>query len=100
MDANIGKVTLNKDAPSDVDKIIKEIKDIPLPIASRDWLYKYMEDRGYSIGLRLWMGSNLVPDGHGKLKWGFNIQGADGEQPPTQAAAALLTGVCSACAHV
>ncbi|KAL3139070.1 hypothetical protein ABBQ32_005867 [Trebouxia sp. C0010 RCD-2024] len=77
LDANIGKVTLNKDAPSDVDKIIKEIKDIPLPIASRDWLYKYMEDRGYSIGLRLWMGSNLIPDGHGKLKWGFNIQGAD-----------------------
>lgn len=80
MDANIGKVTLNKDAPSDVDKIIKEIKDIPLPVASREWLYNYMEDRGYSIGLRLWMGSNLIPDGHGKLKWGFNIQGADGEK--------------------
>lgn len=84
LDANIGKVTLNKDAPSDVDKIIKEIKDIPLPIASREWLYNYMEDRGYSIGLRLWMGSNLIPDGHGKLKWGFNIQGADGEQQHTE----------------
>lgn len=43
-----------------------------------------MEDRGYSIGLRLWMGSNLIPDGHGKLKWGFNIQGADGEQQHTE----------------
>ena len=94
MDANIGKVMLNKDAPSDVDKIIKEIKDIPLPIASREWLYSYMEDRGYSIGLRLWMGSNLVPDGRGKLKWGFNIQGADGEQ---QQALHPLTSCTTSC---
>ena len=79
LDANIGEVVLDKDAPSDVDKIIKEIKGLLPPIASREWLYKYMEDQGYSTGLRLWMGSNLVPDGQGKYKWGFNIEGADGE---------------------
>lgn len=79
LDANIGEVVLDKDAPSDVDKIIKEIKSLQPPIASREWLYKYMEERGYSTGLRLWMGSNLVSDGQGKYKWGFNIQGADGE---------------------
>lgn len=69
----------DKDAPSDVDKVVKDIRGLQPPIASRDWLYKYMEDRGYSMGLRLWMGSNLVPDGQGKLKWGFNIEGASGE---------------------
>lgn len=76
LDANIGKVTVDKDAPSDVDKIVTEISNLRPPIASREWLYKYMEDQGYSMGLRLWMGSNLVPDGQGKLKWGFNIDGA------------------------
>jgi len=79
LDSNIGKVTLNKDAPSDVDRVIREIKGLQHPIASREWLYKFMEDQGYSLGLRLWMGSNLVPDGQGKLKWGFNIEGASGE---------------------
>ena len=79
LDANIGKVTVDKDAPSDVDKIVTEISNLRPPIASREWLYKYMEDQGYSMGLRLWMGSNLVPDGQGKLKWGFNIDGASGE---------------------
>lgn len=79
LDTNIGKVTVDKDAPSDVDNIVKEIRHLHSPIASREWLYKYMEDRGYSTGLRLWMGSNLVPDGQGKLKWGFNIEGASGE---------------------
>ena len=79
LDSNIGKVTPNKDAPSDVDRVIKEIKGLQHPIASREWLYKFMEDQGYSLGLRLWMGSNLVPDGQGKLKWGFNIEGASGE---------------------
>lgn len=78
LDANIGKVVPDKDAPSDVDKIIKEIRSLSPPIASREWLYKYMEDKGYSQGLRLWMGSNLVPDGQGKLKWGFDIEGAIG----------------------
>ncbi|DBA71709.1 TPA: hypothetical protein ACH3X2_001158 [Trebouxia sp. C0005] len=76
LDSNIGKVTLNKDAPSDVDRVIREVKGLQHPIASREWLYKFMEDQGYSLGLRLWMGSNLVPDGQGKLKWGFNIEGA------------------------
>ena len=79
LDANIGKVTPDKDAPSDVDKIVQEIRKLHLPIASREWLYKYMEDAGYSEGLRLWMGSNLVPDGQGKYKWGFNIEGASGQ---------------------
>ena len=79
LDSNIGKVTLNKDAPSDVDRVIREVKGLQHPIASREWLYKFMEDQGYSLGLRLWMGSNLVPDGQGKLKWGFNIEGASGE---------------------
>ncbi len=79
LDSNIGKVTLNKDAPSDVDRVIREIKGLQHPIASREWLYKFMEDQGYSLGLSLWMGSNLVPDGQGKLKWGFNIEGASGE---------------------
>ena len=78
LDANIGKVTLDKDAPSDVDKIIKEIRSLTPPIASREWLYKYMGDKGYSKGLQLWMGSNLVPDRHGKLRWGFDIDGAIG----------------------
>ena len=78
LDANIGKVTPDKDAPSDVDKIVQEIRKLHPPIASREWLYKYMEDAGYSEGLRLWMGSNLVPDGQGKYKWGFNIEGASG----------------------
>lgn len=78
LDANIGKVTPDKDAPSDVDHIIKEIRSLTPPIVSREWLYKYMGDKGYSSSLQLWMGSNLVPDGQGKLKWAFNIDGAIG----------------------
>lgn len=32
--------------------------------------------QGFSVGLREWLGSSLIPDGKGQLKWAFNISGA------------------------
>ena len=39
-------------------------------------LRRYLDERGFSEALRLWLGSNLVPDGQGKLTWSFNVHGA------------------------
>ena len=90
----------DKDAPSDVDKLFTEIQKLPAPIASREWLYTHMKGKGYSEGLRLWMGSNLVPDGQGKYKWGFNIEGASGQLLKAMAQVCRAqTSSCSQCTH-
>lgn len=39
----------------------------------RDWLYQYLESRGFSLGFRLWMGSNLQVR-HRKYWWTFDIK--------------------------
>jgi hypothetical protein len=73
LDSPLGKWT--SDRPTDTDKVINEILNIPLPVPSRRWLYQYMAQRGYSEAITQWLGSNLVPD-NGGLKWAFNISGA------------------------
>ena len=77
LDVSIGKS--DKHAPTDVDNIVAEIRRLQAPIVSRERLYDYIEQRGYSLGFRMWMGSNLVSDGQGRLKWGFNVEGANGK---------------------
>lgn len=67
---------LPRNTDSDVDKVIREIEQIPLPVPTRKWLYDYMQQRGYSLGLAQWLGSNLAPDDRGNLRWAFNISGA------------------------
>ena len=45
---------------------------------SREALYRQMEASGFSLGLRQWMGSNLVPaqGTGGGMEWVFNLPGA------------------------
>ena len=56
-------------------QVINEILGIALPVPSREWLYKYMTDRGYSTAIQQWLGSNLVGT-RGGFKWAFDISGA------------------------
>jgi hypothetical protein len=72
LDSNVGPVTRDS---GDVERVIEHVKHIPLPVPSRDWLDGHLAQKGLSLALRAWLASNLVPDGHGAWKWGFNIQG-------------------------
>lgn len=36
----------------------------------------HLRSKGLSEATALWLGSNLVPDAHGKLGWAFRTQGA------------------------
>ena len=44
-----------------------------LSMPCREWLYKHLEERGFSSGFRQWMGSNLVAD-KGQFSWTFDIK--------------------------
>ncbi|KAK9815258.1 hypothetical protein WJX72_000795 [[Myrmecia] bisecta] len=79
LDAAIGASPAGKVMPraeSDVEKVVKQLSSIPMPIPSREWLYDYLGQRSYSPGLAQWLGSNLVPIGDGQYRWAFNIKGA------------------------
>ena len=39
-------------------------------------LCRHLDEQGFSEALSLWLGSNLVPNGQGKLTWSFNVHGA------------------------
>ena len=39
----------------------------------REWLYKHLEEQGFSPGFRQWMGSNLRAE-NGQFSWTFNIK--------------------------
>uniref|UniRef100_A0A061S9H1 Alpha beta hydrolase domain-containing protein 11-like n=1 Tax=Tetraselmis sp. GSL018 TaxID=582737 RepID=A0A061S9H1_9CHLO len=62
-----------------VHGVLSSVKEIPLPIPSREWLYGFLRDKGYPEGLRQWLGTNLVPDSAdgSKLTWQFEIGGAE-----------------------
>ena len=77
LDSPLGRWT--SDRPTDTDRVINEILNIPLPVPSRRWLYDYMAERGYSEAIRHWLGSNLVPD-NGGFKWAFDISGRSCER--------------------
>lgn len=75
-------------ASRDVAKLLREIDGIPLPIPSRQELYKQLEVQGFSKALQQWLGSNLVPygataasqarlaDQGAGFEWAFNLDGA------------------------
>ncbi len=74
LDSTVGR---SGSTDTDVDNVMTEIGKVPLPVPSRDALYKHMEAAGFSLGLRQWMGSNLVPaEGGTGLRWIFNLEGA------------------------
>lgn len=73
LDSPVGKWT--SEVPTDTDKVINEIISIPLPVPSRQWLYDYMTERGYSEPIQQWLGSNLVPSNSRGFKWAFDISG-------------------------
>ena len=75
LDSAVGRA--GKQKGTDVDRVMAEISKVPMPIASREALYSHMEAAGFTLGLRQWMGSNLVPAKGGQgLQWAFNLQGA------------------------
>lgn len=60
--------------------VLEALRSIPVPVPSREWLYKHMGARkGFTVALQQWLGSSLVPDskGSGGLVWAFNINGAE-----------------------
>jgi hypothetical protein len=89
LDAPVGPTNGKNGTPSDTDRVISEILNIPLPVPSRRWLYDYMSQRGYSLAIQQWLGSNLVPANGSGFKWAFNISGA--RCPPAKAAAASIS---------
>lgn len=73
LDSMIGKAPASSEA-SDVGRVLDEIGNVQLPVASREDLYKQMEAAGFSLGLRQWMGSNLIENRQlGGLEWMFNL---------------------------
>ena len=52
------------------------VQGVPLPVPSREWLYRYLGERHMSSSIVYWLGSNLVPREGGGFTWSFNIQGA------------------------
>ena len=46
------------------------------PEAAFPVLCRRLDEQGFSKALSLWLGSNLVPNGQGKLTWSFNVHGA------------------------
>ena len=77
LDASIGR-TETTGRSTDVDRVIGQLAHIPTPIASREWLYDYLSERGYTSGLQHWLGSNLLPlkNGAKGYRWAFDITGA------------------------
>lgn len=74
LDSPLGETNGVSGRHSDTEKVINEILAIPLPVPTRDWLYSYMTERGYSTAIQQWLGSNLVGT-RGGFKWAFNITG-------------------------
>ena len=75
LDSPLGETNGVNGQHSDTDKVISEILAIPLPVPSREWLYSYMTERGYSTAIQQWLGSNLIGT-RGGFKWAFDISGA------------------------
>ena len=74
LDSPIGKQSPSR--VTDVDRVLEAAANVPLPIASREALYSHMDAVGFSLGLRQWLGSNLVPAaGSRGLRWAFNLEG-------------------------
>ncbi|EFN53217.1 hypothetical protein CHLNCDRAFT_137091 [Chlorella variabilis] len=63
-------------ATREVQHVLSTVQSIQLPLASRDALHQQLKERGLSTGLQQWLGSSLVPDGHGRFVWTFNVEGA------------------------
>jgi len=74
LDSPLGETNGLNGKASDTDQVINEILGIPLPVPSREWLYEYMTERGYSTAIQQWLGSNLVGT-RGGFRWAFNISG-------------------------
>ena len=54
---------------------MQAIRDVPLPVESRESLYRRLQGQGFTAGLQHWMGSNLVQQ-DGRLTWAFDLPGA------------------------
>ena len=74
LDSPLGETNGVNGQSSDTDKVINEILGISLPVPTREWLYSYMTERGYSTAIQQWLGSNLVGT-RGGFKWAFDISG-------------------------
>mmetsp|Transcript_1895 Transcript_1895/g.5548 ORF Transcript_1895/g.5548 Transcript_1895/m.5548 type:complete len:333 (-) Transcript_1895:642-1640(-) len=74
LDSNPG--LLPKDT-GDVALVMESISHLKGPMASRDAMMVRLEELGFSEGLRLWLGSNMVADkARGGLRWTFDLAGA------------------------
>ncbi len=78
LDSQPGVVTPDIDAPTSVARILTMINGIPVPLRNRQQLYDYLDKKGISQHVALWLGSNLVADNgdSSRLVWTFNVQGA------------------------
>lgn len=61
--------------------VLQAVRDIPVPLDSREQLYSQLSGQGFSEGLQQWLGSNLVSvrdeaSDKPKLTWTFNLEGA------------------------
>lgn len=61
---------------SEVHNVLNTVRGIPLPIPSREWLYDYLEKKGFSKGLQLWLGSGLIPIRKQEYVWTTDLDGA------------------------
>lgn len=76
LDSKPGLVNPTQGVSRDVLRVLNQVESIPLPVPSREWLYRYLDEAGFSKGLQQWLGSNLVQAGKHEYEWIFNLEGA------------------------
>ncbi len=61
----------------DVARVIAALREIPVPIESREALVTTLRDRGFSLGLAQWMTTNVEGRAGQGYRWRFDLDGIE-----------------------
>ena len=73
LDARPGKVDASSGVLRDVERVLRAVREVPLPVPSRQWLAQQLQQKGFSPG-ELTAGSPLGQLGFGTQRYGFDSQ--------------------------
>lgn len=62
---------------SEVERVMRTLREVALPIAGRQELVDELAARGLSEDLGRWMTTNLAPRDRGGFEWTFDLDGAE-----------------------
>ncbi|GAB4821722.1 hypothetical protein N2152v2_008768 [Parachlorella kessleri] len=76
LDARPGVVEASGGVLRDVERVLRAVREVPLPVPSRQWLAEHLKQKGFTPGMTQWLGSNLTYEGKDRYTWTFNVEGA------------------------